>query len=49
VTMDEIPRSTKLEDEGSGGKKAERMACGGSERTGRSGLSSRWARMYFVL
>jgi hypothetical protein len=49
LTTDEISRSTKLADEGSGGKKAERMACGGSERAGRIGLRSRRARMYFAL
>jgi hypothetical protein len=47
--MDKITRSTKLADEGSGGKKAERMACGGSKRAGRRASSTWWACMYTVL
>jgi hypothetical protein len=50
VTMKEIPRPIRLEDDaGQGGNKAERMACEGEERARRSGLSSWWVRMYFVL
>jgi hypothetical protein len=40
--MDRIPRMMRLEDDaGKGVNKAESIARGGSERAGRSGLSSR--------
>jgi hypothetical protein len=41
VPIDEIPRLIRLEDDaGKGVSKAESIARGGSERAGRSGLSS---------